>query len=81
MSARIRMDWNAINDFLKTPEVQNLVKEHTRRIDANAAAQGTETRVDFSANGERARGAVIAGYENGATAESTRRALLRSLDD
>ena len=80
MTARIRMNWNAINDFLKTTEVQEIVKKETRRIDANASAQGSQTRVDFSADGERARGAVIAGYENGATAENTRRVLLGSLD-
>lgn len=81
MSARIRMNWGAINDFLKSPEMQAIIREQTRRIDENAAAQGAESRVDFSASGERARGAVIAGYETGATAESTRRILLRSLPD
>lgn len=77
---RLRIHWDVVNDFLKTPEMQEEIKKHTRRIDANATAQGTQSRVDFSADGERARGAVIAGYENGATAENTRRVLLGSLD-
>lgn len=80
MSNRIRLDWEAINDFLKTPEMQSEIKRHTRRIDQNATQQGSQSRVDFSASGERARGAVIAGYEDGATAENTRRVLLRSLE-
>lgn len=80
MSARIRINWNVVHDLLKTSEIQDVVKSHTRRIDANASGQGSQTRVDFSADGERARGAVIAGYEKGATAESTRRILLTSLD-
>lgn len=80
MSARIRINWSVIHDLLKTDGIKEEVKKHTRRIDGNATGQGSQTRVDFSADGERARGAVIAGYENGATAENTRRVLLRSLD-
>lgn len=80
MSARIRISWNVIHDLLKSEGIKEEVKKHTRRIDGNATALGSQTRVDFSADGERARGAVIAGYEDGATAENTRRVLLGSLD-
>lgn len=77
---RLRVDWDVVNDFLKTPEMQSEIKRLTREIDQNATQQGSQSRVDFSAQGERARGAVIAGYEDGATAENTRRVLLRSLN-
>lgn len=80
MSARIRINWNVIHDMLKSDGIKEEVRKHTRRIDANAQALGSQTRIDFEADGERARGAVIAGYEDGATAESTRRILLGSLD-
>lgn len=78
--ARLRMKWNAIHELLKTPEMQEEVKKKTRRIDQKAAALGSQTRVDFSAEGERARGAVIVGYEDGATAANSRRVILAALD-
>lgn len=77
---RLKINWNVIHDMLKSPEIQHLVKEKTRRIDEKAAALGSQTRVDFSAEGERARGAVIAGYEDDATAHRTRLILLHALD-
>lgn len=77
MSARVRINWNAANALLRTQGVQDLVRRKTRDIDSATTSQ---SRVDFSADGERPRGAVIAGYEPGATAESTRDALLRGLD-
>lgn len=80
MSARIRINWPVIHEMLKSEAVKDEIRKHTRRIDANATALGSQTRIDFEADGERARGAVIAGYEDGATAESTRRILLGSLD-
>jgi len=80
VSARIRINWNALNAMLKSPEVAEIVKAETRRVDENVSSQGGQSRVDFAIEGERARGAVIAGYEDGATAESTRSQLLRSLD-
>jgi len=80
MAARIRMNWNAVQDLLKAPATQELIKEKTRDIDRAVNGNGGRSRVDFSAEGERARGAVIAGYEPGATAESTRRQLLQALD-
>lgn len=80
MSNRLRINWNVVHDLLKTDGIKQEIRAHTRRIDANAQALGSQTRIDFEADGERARGAVIAGYENGATAANTRRVLLGSLD-
>ncbi|MFD5308185.1 MULTISPECIES: hypothetical protein [Streptomycetaceae] len=77
MANRIRVNWDAVHDLLKNQGTQDVIREHTRRIDQAVTGQ---SRVDFSAEGERARGAVIAGYEPGATAESTRAQLLQALD-
>lgn len=76
-NARIRINWDAVHELLREPKLVDLIREKTRAIDA---ATASESRVDFSADGERPRGAVIAGYEPGATPESTRRALLGGLD-
>jgi hypothetical protein len=80
MSGRLRINWNVIHDMLKSDGIKVEIRKHTRRIDGNAQALGSQTRIDFEADGERARGAVIAGYETGATAANTRRVLLGSLD-
>ncbi|MFJ9961075.1 hypothetical protein [Streptomyces avermitilis] len=80
MGNRIRIKWDVVHEILKSSEVSDVIKRHTRTIDGNVSAQGVQSRIDFAADGERARGAVIAGYEPGATAETTREALLRSLD-
>lgn len=77
---RVRINWPVVHELLKAPGVQAEIKSQTRRIDQNAAAQGAQTKVDFAADGARPRGAVIAGYENDASAERTRRILLRSLE-
>ncbi|MGW6754526.1 hypothetical protein [Streptomyces sp. NPDC055006] len=79
MADRLRIKWDVIHELLKSPEMAHEIKRHTREIDANATALGSQTRVDFSADGERARGAVIAGYEDGASAANSRAVLLRSL--
>ena len=76
MADRIRVHWDVVHAMLKTAEMQEIIRKETREMDERCASQ---SRVDFSADGERARGAVIAGYEDGATAESTRDALLRAL--
>lgn len=80
MADRLVIKWDVLHAMLKSPEVSEVIKDHTRRIDANVSGQGVQSRIDFAADGERARGAVIAGYEDGATAENTRRALLGGLD-
>lgn len=80
MSARIRYNFNLIRGFLKSTETQRVLLETARKVEANAKSQGAGTRVDSQLGQRRARAAVIAGYERGATAESTRRVLLRSLD-
>lgn len=76
---RVRIKWPAVHGLLKSPEVAALVRETTKRIDAQAQAHDLGTRTDFAAAGERARGAVIGGYEDSATAENTRQILLASL--
>lgn len=81
MSAgRVRINWPAIHELLKSAEIAALVEDHTRRIDQKAIAQGCQTRTDFAASGDRPRGAVIVGYEQEASAANSRRVLLGSLD-
>ncbi|MET9425652.1 hypothetical protein ABZY06_33950 [Streptomyces sp. NPDC006540] len=79
MATRIRINWDVVHSMLKTPEMQEVIRKETREMDERVNAMDVQSRVDFSADGERARGAVIAGYEDGATAETTRDALLRAL--
>lgn len=78
--ARIRYNFNFIRGLLTDPETGRVVLAAARQMDAKATAQGSQTKVDYQAGGSRVRAAVIAGYENGATAENTRRVLLNSLD-
>jgi hypothetical protein len=80
MTNRVRINWDVVHSLLKLPATAAVIEEHTKRIDANVTALGVQSRRDFAMEGERARGAVIAGYEPTATAENTRRALLLSLD-
>lgn len=77
---RLRIDMTAVRALLRTEGVKREVERHTRSIDAAVIAQGLQTRVDFQDNPTRPRGAVIAGYEQDASAENSRRALLRALD-
>lgn len=79
-SNRVRMNMTAVRALMKTEGVRQEVERHTRSIDHNVIAQGLQTRVDFQNNPTRPRGAVIAGYEDAATAENSRRSLLRALD-
>ncbi|WP_326792049.1 hypothetical protein OHA79_09615 [Streptomyces sp. NBC_00841] len=76
---RVRINWDVVHSLLKLPTTAAIIQEQTGHIDANVTALGLQSRRDFALEGERARGAVIAGYEDGATAERTRRMLLRSL--
>ncbi|WP_405560688.1 hypothetical protein [Streptomyces sp. NBC_01180] len=78
-TGRIRVNWPAVHELLLAEGVAKLVEAETKKIDQRVAALGSQSRTDFAVSGERPRGAVIAGYEDGATAENTRRALLRSL--
>lgn len=80
MSARIRYNFDFIRGLLTDPETQRVVLEEARKVDQKAIGQGSQTRVDVQSGPRRIRAAVIAGYEDGATAENTRRVLLGSLD-
>lgn len=77
---RLEINWRELHAFLTNDETSEEVTRITRAVDANATANGSQSRWDFAVGAERARGAVIAGYEDGATAENTRDVLLRSLD-
>ncbi len=79
MAARVEFNWNQLKAILTAPRTASYVQQQTNRIAASASAE-SEVRTDMTFEGERVRGAVIAGYENGATAEHTREVLLRSLD-
>lgn len=77
---RVRINWDVVHRLLKLPTTAAVIEDHTQRIDSNVSALGVQSRRDFANVGERARGAVIAGYEDTATADNTRRTLLMSLD-
>lgn len=78
-NARVRINWPAVHDLLRAPGVAQIIEDQTKRMDQRVTANGSQSRTDFAATGERPRGAVIAGYEDDATAENTRRVLLASL--
>ncbi len=78
--SRIRYNFDFIRSMTTLPETQRVVVAVARQVDAKAIAQGSQTKVDTQSGPNRVRAAVIAGYENGATAENTRRVLLNSLD-
>jgi hypothetical protein len=80
MSARIRYNFDAIRALPTSEGAQRVVLQKARDVDAALRSVGLETRVDTQSGPKRARAAVIAGYEDGATAERTRRNLLLALD-
>jgi hypothetical protein len=80
MPDRIRYNFNAIRALPASPGAQRVVLQKARDVDDALRSVGAETRVDTQAGPTRARAAVIAGYEDGATAEITRRNLLLALD-
>ncbi|MCW7984090.1 hypothetical protein XF35_01790 [Streptomyces platensis subsp. clarensis] len=80
MADRLRVNLGEIFKILGSPETDAEVERVTRQVEQRVAAQGLQARVDLKKGPKRMRGAVIAGYEDGATAENTRQALLRSLD-
>lgn len=73
---RLQISFDGILSLLVEPGVQAEIERITTAIDT---ATDSDSRVDYQ-TGMRFRGAVIAGYEAGATAESTRDALVRGLD-
>ncbi|MFC9191440.1 hypothetical protein [Streptomyces cyaneofuscatus] len=78
--ARIRYNFDFIRSLATSEGAQRVVMEKARNIDAALRSAGVQTKVDAQSGPTRARAAVIAGYEPGATAERTRRNLLLSLD-
>lgn len=80
MAARIRYNFNAIRGLLTDPGTKRVILDKVNDVEAALNSAGVETRTDHQDGPRRIRGAVIAGYERGATAEGTRRNLLRALD-
>ena len=80
MADRLKMNFKALKAIPKSTEVQQLIREHTDRIAKKAEALGSGTKTDFEVGPKRVRGAVMAGYENSATAEKSRRNLLSAMD-
>lgn len=78
--ARIRYNFDFIRSLTTSEGAQRVVLEKARAIDAALLSVGVQTKVDTQPGPNRARAAVIAGYEDGATAEGTRRNLLLALD-
>lgn len=76
MAARIRFNWDYILSLPRTPQTAAVVMRVARDVDE---ACESDSRVDGADGSDRFRAAVIAGYEPGATAETTRRALLQAL--
>ena len=77
---RMRYNFDAIRSLNTAERTQRAVLQKARDIDAALRSVGAQTKVDTQDGPNRARAAVIAGYEDGATAEGTRRNLLLALD-
>ncbi|WP_173456735.1 hypothetical protein [Streptomyces sp. NRRL S-31] len=77
---RIRYNFDAIRALNTAPRTHAYLLKKAHDVDAALRSVGVQTRVDAQAGPNRARAAVIAGYEDGATAEGTRRNLLLALD-
>ncbi|AUG87275.1 neck protein [Streptomyces phage Rowa] len=79
-NVNIRYNFDFIRGLAKSEGAQRVVLAKARDIDAALRSVGVQTKVDTQDGPNRARAAVIAGYEDGATAEGTRRNLLLALD-
>lgn len=77
---RIRYNFDAIRALNTAPRTHAYLLKKAHDVDAALRSVGVQTRVDAQAGPNRARAAVIAGYEDAATAEGTRRNLLLALD-
>lgn len=80
MASNIRYNFDAIRALLTAEGTVRAVRDAAEKVENKAMDQGAQTRTDFQSGPNRARAAVIVGYEPGATAERSRRILLRSLD-
>lgn len=79
-TVRLVPNHQVIRDLMKSEGAQREVLRKARDIDAALGSVGVQTKVDTQVGPTRARAAVIAGYEENATAEGTRRNLLLSFD-
>jgi hypothetical protein len=77
---RMRYNFEAIRGLGTLPRTHALLLQKAHDIDAALRSVGVQTQVDAQPGPTRARAAVIAGYEDGATAEGTRRNLLLAMD-
>lgn len=77
---RIRYNFDAIRALPNSPGAQRVVLQKARDVDAALLSVGVQTKVDTQSGPTRARAAVIAGYEDNATAAGSRRNLLLALD-
>lgn len=73
---RMRYNHNLIRSFLTDPATADVVMQAARDVESGLGS--VQSRVDIQNGPNRIRVAVIAGYEDGATAENTREALLRA---
>jgi len=79
-NVRIRFNFDQIRRLRVAPETHALVVDKARRMEAALQGMGAETKTDSQTGPNRARAAVITGYEPGATLETSRRNLLNALD-
>jgi hypothetical protein len=77
---RIRYNFDAIRALNTNPRLHAFLLKKAHDMGAALASAGVHTKVDAQPGPSRARAAVIAGYEDGATADGTRRNLLLALD-
>ncbi len=77
---RIRYNFDMIRGLNTLPRTHALLLQKAHHVDAALRSVGAQTKVDAQPGPNRARAAVITGYEPGATAEGSRRNLLLALD-
>jgi hypothetical protein len=76
---RITYNFDFIRSLPNNIKTAHVVLNEANRMKSGIEGEGGEARVDSQFGGSRFRAAVIAGYEDGAHAENTRRQLLRNL--
>lgn len=77
---RIRYNFDFIRGLTTSEGAQRVILAKARDVDAALRSVGVQTKVDTQSGPARARAAVVAGYEDGAHADTTRRNLLLALD-
>lgn len=76
----MQYNFDMIRGLNTLPRTHAFLIKKAKDIDAALRSVGAQTKVDAQPGPIRARAAVISGYEDGATAEGTRRNLLLALD-